>query len=96
MQLRKTDKLWAEAMHWADVTASGAGIDEVVSVDAGSVGQIPSVLSSPSAPSSPVNNPSDTAASSVYSPAPETDGEGQGGQETGEVEMGNLGRDDEV
>ena len=33
-----------------DVTASGAGINEVVSVDAGSVGQSPSVPSSPSEP----------------------------------------------
>ena len=29
-------------------------------------------------------------------PAPETDGEGQGGQEAGKVEMGNPGGDDEV
>ena len=29
-------------------------------------------------------------------PAPETDGEGQGGQEAGEVEMGNPRGDDEV
>ena len=79
-----------------DVTASGAGIDEVVSVDAGSVGQPPSVPSSPSEPSSPVNNISDRAAPSVSSPAPETDGEGQGGQEAGEVEMGKPGGDDEV
>ena len=69
------------------VTASGAGIDEVVSVDAGSVGQSTSVSSSPSEPSSPVNNSSDRAAPSVSSPASETDGEGQGGQEAGEVEM---------
>ena len=40
-----------------DVTASGAGIDEVVIVDAGSVGQSPSIPSSPFAPSSPVNFP---------------------------------------
>ena len=52
-----------------DVTASGAGIDEVVSVDAGSVGQYPSVPSSPSEPSSPVNNSSDRAAPSVFSSA---------------------------
>ena len=79
-----------------DATASGAGIDEVVSVDAGSVGQSPSVPSSPSEPSSPVNNFSDRAAHSVSSPAPETDGEGQEGQEAGEIEMGNPGGDDEV
>ena len=79
-----------------DVTASGAGIDEIVSVDAGSVSQSPSVPSSPSEPSSPVNNCSDRAAPFVSSPTPETDGEGQGGQEAGEVEMGNPGGDDEV
>ena len=79
-----------------DVTTSGAGIDEVVSVDSGSVGRSPSVPSSPSEPSSPVNNSSDRAAPSVSSPAPETDGEGQGRQEAGEVEMGNPGGDDEV
>ena len=79
-----------------DVTASGAGIDEVVSVDAGSVGQYPSVPSSPSEPFSPVNNNSDRAAPSVSSPAPETDGEGQGGQEAEGVDMGNPGGDDEV
>ena len=79
-----------------DVTASGAGIDEVVSVDAGSVGQSPSVPSSLFEPSSPVNNSSDRAAPSVSSPAPETDREGQGGQEAGEVEMGNPGGDDDV
>ena len=79
-----------------DVTTSGAGIDEVVSVDAGSVGQSPPVPSFPSEPSSPVNNSSDRAAPSVSSPAPEIDGEGQGGQETGEVEMENPGGDDEV
>ena len=79
-----------------DVTDSGAGIDEVVRVDAGSVGQSPSVPSSPSEPSSPVNNSSDRAAPPVSSPAPETDGEGQGGQEAGKVEMGNPGGDDEV
>ena len=79
-----------------DVTASGAGIDEVVSVDAGSVGQSPSVPSSPSEPFSPVNNYSDRAAPSVSSPAPETDGEGQGGQEAEGVDMGNPGGDDEV
>ena len=77
-----------------DVAASGAGIDEVVSVDAGSVGQSPSVPSSPSEPSSPVNNSSDRAAPSVCFPAPETDGEGQGGQEAGEVEVGNPGGDE--
>ena len=82
--------------HTRDVTASGAGIDEVVSIDAGSVGQSPSVSYSPSEPSSPVNNSSDRAAPSVSSPAPETNGEGQGGQEAGEVEMGNPGEDDEV
>ena len=79
-----------------DVKASGAGIDGVVSVDAGSAGQSPSVPSSPSEPSSPVNNTSARAAPSVSSPAPETDGEGQGGQEAGKVEMGNPGRDDEI
>ena len=79
-----------------DVTASGAGIDEIVSIDAGRVGQSPSVPSSPSEPSSPVNNSSDRAAPSVSSPAPETDWEEQGGQEAGEVEMGNSGGDDEV
>ena len=79
-----------------DVTASGAGIDEVVSVDAGSVGQSPSVPSSPSEPSSPVNNFSDREAPSLSSPSPEADGEGQGRQEEGEVETGNPGRDDEV
>ena len=68
-----------------DVTASGAGIVEVVSVGAGSVGHSPSVPSSPSEPSSPANNSSDRAAPSVSSPAPETDGEGHGGQEAGEV-----------
>ena len=78
------------------VTAFGAGIDEVVSVDAGSVGQSPSVPSSPCEPSSPVNNSSDKAAPSVSSPTTETDGEGRGGQEAGEVEMGNPGGDDEV
>ena len=80
----------AHTLFRRDVTASGARIDEVVSVDAGRVGQ------SPSEPSSPVNNSSDRAAPSVSSPAPETDGEGQGGQEAGEVEMGNPGGDDEV
>ena len=79
-----------------DVTASGAEMAEVVSVDAGSVGQSPSVPSSPSKPSSPVNNSSDRAAPSLSSPAPETNGEGQGGQGAGEVEMGNPGGDDEV
>ena len=78
------------------VTASCEGIDEVVSVDAGSVGQPPSVPSSTSEPSSPVNNSTDRAAPSVSSPAPATDGEGQGGQEAGEVEMENPGGDDEV
>ena len=79
-----------------DVTASGAGIDEIVGVNAGIVGHSPSVPSSPSEPFSPVNNSSDKAAPSVSSPAPETDGEGQGGQEAGEVEMGNPGGDDDV
>ena len=79
-----------------DVRASSGEIDELVSVDAGSVGQSPSVPSSPSEPSSPVNNSSDRAAPSVSSSAPETDGEGQGGQEAGEVEMENPGGDDEV
>ena len=79
-----------------DVTASGTEIDEVVGVDAGSVGQSPSVPSCPSEPFSPMNNSSDRAAPSVSSPAPETDREGQGGQEAGEVEMGNPGGDDEV
>ena len=32
----------------------------------------------------------------MSSPAPETDGKGQGGQEAGEVEMGNPGGDDDV
>ena len=41
-----------------DVTASGTGIHEVVSFDAGSVGKPPSVPSSPSKPSSLVNNSS--------------------------------------
>ena len=76
-----------------DVTASGAGIDEVVSVDAG---RSPCVPSPPSERSSPVNHSSDRAAPSVSSPAPEADGEGQGGQDAGEVEMGNPRRDDEV
>ena len=77
----------AHTLSRRDVTASGAGIDEVVNVDAGSVDQFPSVSSSPSEPSSPVNNSSDRAAPSVSSPAPapETDGEAQGGQEAGEV-----------
>ena len=43
-----------------------------------------------------MNNSSDRAALSVSSPAPETNGEGQGGQETGEVEMKNPGGDDKV
>ena len=79
-----------------DVTASGVGIDEVVSADVGSVGQSPFVQSSPSEASSPVNDSSDRAAPSVSSPAPETDGEGQGGQEAGEVGMGNPRGDGEV
>ena len=79
-----------------DVTTSGAGIDEVVSVDTGSVGQSPFVPSSPSEPSSPVNSSSYRAAPSVSSPAPETDGEGQGGQEAGKVEMRNPRGNDEV
>ena len=78
------------------VTAPGAGIDGVVSVGAGSVGQSPSVPPCPSELSLPVNNSSDRAALSVSSPAPGTDGEGQGGKEAGEVEMGNPGGDDEV
>ena len=86
----------AHTLSRRDVTASGAGIDEVVSVDAGGLGQSSSVPSSPSEASSPVNNSSDRAAPSVSSPVPETDGEGQGGQEAGEVKMGNLGGDDEV
>ena len=32
----------------------------------------------------------------MSSPAPEIDGEGQGGQEIGEVETGDPGGDDEV
>ena len=52
-----------------DVAASGAGIEEVVSVDADSVGLSPSVPSFPSEPSSPVNNSSDRAAPSVSYPA---------------------------
>ena len=79
-----------------DITASCAGIDEVAIVNAGSVGQSPSVPSCPSEPSSPVINSPNTAAPSVSSPAPETDGEGQGGQEAGKVERGNPGGDDEV
>ena len=47
----------------------GARIDEVGSVDAGSV----SFPSSPSVPSPPVNNPSCRAAPSVSSPALEID-----------------------
>ena len=43
-----------------------------------------------------MNNSSDKAAPSLSSPAPETNGEGQGGQEAGEVEMGNPGGEDEV
>ena len=43
-----------------------------------------------------MNNYSDRAAPSVSFTAPETDGEGQGGQEAGELEMGNPGEDDEV
>ena len=43
-----------------------------------------------------MNNSSDRAAPSVSSPAPENGGEGQGGQEAGEVEMGNPGGGDEV
>ena len=62
----------------------------------GSVGQSPSVPSSPSEPSSPVNNSFDRAAPSLSSPAPETNGEGQAGQEAGKIEMGNPGGDDEV
>ena len=49
----------AHALLRRNVTASGAGIDDVVSVDAGRVGQSPSVPSSASEPSSPVNNSSD-------------------------------------
>ena len=60
------------------------------------MGQSPSIPSSPSELSSPVNNFSDRAAPSVSSPAPETDGEGQGGQKAGEVEMGNSGGNNEV
>ena len=47
----------------------GARIDEVGSVDTGSVGQSLSFPSSPSAPSPPVNNSSSRAAPSVSSPA---------------------------
>ena len=79
-----------------DLTASGAEIDEVVSADTGSVGQSRSVPSSPSEPSSPVNNSSYRATPSVSSPAPDTDWEGQGGQEAEEVKIGNPGGDDEV
>ena len=79
-----------------DVTTSGAGIDEVVSVDADSVSQSPSVPSPPSEPSLPVNNSSDRATPSVSSPAPETDGEEHGGPEAGDVDMGNSGGDDEA
>ena len=43
-----------------------------------------------------MNNSSDRAAPSVPSPAPENGGEGQGGQEAGEEEMGNPGGGDEV
>ena len=45
----------------------GARIDEVGSVDAGSVGQSLSFPSSPSVPSPPVNNSSSRAAPSVFS-----------------------------
>ena len=66
----------AHALLRRDVTASGARIDEVVSVDASSVGQSPSVPNTPSEAPPPVNNSSDRAALSVSSPAHETDGEG--------------------
>ena len=74
----------------------GARIDEVGSVDAGSVGQSLSFPSSPSVPSPPVNNSSSRAAPSVSSPALEIDGGGQRGQETGEVETTDPGEDDEI
>ena len=52
------------------VTASGAEIDEVVSIDSGSVGQPPSVPPLPSKPPLPVNNSTDRKAPAVSSPAP--------------------------
>ena len=62
----------------------GARIDEVGSVDAGSVGQSLSFPSSPSVLSPPVNNSSSRAAPSVSSPALKIDWGEQGGQETGD------------
>ena len=77
-----------------DAVPSGAGVEEVESVGAGSIGPSFSVPSSPAEPSAPVNISSGSVAPSVSSPV--NDGEGQGGQESGEVEMGDLGGDDEV
>ncbi|CAB1112906.1 unnamed protein product [Ectocarpus sp. CCAP 1310/34] len=77
-----------------DAVPSGARVEEVESVGAGSVGPSFSVPSSPAEPSSLANNSFDSVAS-VSSPMPVNDGEGQGGQESGELEMGDPGGDDE-